>query len=108
MAQAEMPQTVIECAGCGKDLNLLMPYLHVMLRAKREVLISDEVPSEDPNEVPENEVYLGSKSGRGVVREFHNFDCLGMWVQEREGKEAKLEYHAEDEINQASAEGGGE
>lgn len=97
-AQAEMPVTVVECDGCDDDLNVLMPYLQVQVRAKREVLISEEVPSDDPNEVPENTVYLGTKSGRGVIRRFHNFDCLGKWVRARKGVEAKLEYHVEDEI----------
>jgi len=98
MAQTEMPVTVIKCAGCGENLNVLMPYLAVSVKAKREVLISEEVPSEDPNEVADNTVYLGTKSGRGVIRQFHNFDCLGLWCDEREGLEAKLEYHSEDEI----------
>lgn len=98
MATTEIPVTVIKCAGCEQDLNILMPYLAVGVKAKREVLISEEVPSEDPNEVPDNTVYLGTKSGRGVIRNFHNFDCLGLWVGEREGLEAKLEFHSEDEI----------
>jgi hypothetical protein len=99
MATTEIPVTVIECDGCGKDLNLLMPYLAVQVRAKREVLISEEIPSADPNEVADNVVYLGTKSGRGVLRSFHNFDCLGLWVGEREGLPAKLEFHAEEGEN---------
>jgi hypothetical protein len=98
MAPTEMPVTVIKCAGCESDLNVLMPYLAVSVKAKREVLISEEIPSEDPNEVADNALYLGTKSGRGVIRNFHNFDCLGLWVEEREGLDAKLEYHSEDEI----------
>lgn len=98
MATTEMPVTVVKCDGCGNDLNLLMPYLAVQLRAKREVLISEEVQTDDPNEVPDNAVYLGTKSGRGVLREFHDFDCLAQWVGERKGKKAKLQYHQEDEI----------
>jgi hypothetical protein len=93
-----MPVTVIKCAGCGSDLNVLMPYLAVAVKAKREVLISEEVPSADPNEVADNTVYLATKSGRGVIRQFHNFDCLLLWVEEREGLDAKLEFHIEDEI----------
>jgi len=98
MAQTEMPVTVIECAGCEKDLNVLMPYLAVQVRAKREVVVSEEVPSADMNEIADNVVYLGTKSGRGVLRSFHNFDCLKLWVDKREGLSAKLEVHRENEI----------
>lgn len=98
MAQTEMPVTVIECAGCENDLNVLMPYLAVQVRAKREVVVSEEVPSEDLNAMADNIVYLGTKSGRGVLRNFHNFDCLKTWVDKREGLPAKLEVHREDEI----------
>lgn len=98
MSQTEMPTTVVECSGCEKELNVLMPYLGVQVKAKREVIIAEEVASADPNEVPDNTIYMGTKSGRGVVLQFHDFDCLGKWVAARKGKKAKLEFHKEDEI----------
>ncbi len=94
----EMPVTVVKCAGCGEDLNILNPYLAVQVRAKRDVIVSDEVVSADPNEVADNRVYLGTKSGRGVLRNFHDFSCLAKWVDKRKHLKAKLEYHREDEI----------
>lgn len=98
MTTTEMPVTVVKCAGCEKDLNVLMPYLAVQVRAKRDVIVSEEVASADPNEVADNTVYLGTKSGRGVLRNFHDFDCLAKWVNARKGLPAKLEFHHEDEI----------
>ena len=94
----EIPNTQVECSGCDKPLNLLAPHLNMVLRAKREVLIAEEVAAEDPNEVGQPDIYLGSKNGRGVVRQFHDFDCMLTWVKEREGLPAKLEFHSEDEI----------
>lgn len=98
MTTVEMPVTVVKCSGCEKDLNLLMPYLAVQVRAKREVLISSEVPSGDPNEVSENTLYLGTKSGRGVQLQLHDFECFAEWVTKREGLQPKLEFHSEDEV----------
>jgi len=72
--------------------------LYMMLKAQREVLISDEATAADPNDVPEANIYLGVKSGRGVLKRFHNFACQLSWVEERKDLNAKLEYHAEDEI----------
>lgn len=94
----EIPDTQVECSGCDKPLNLLAPHLRMVLHAKREVLLSEEVASEDPNEVGDPNIYLGTKTGRGVVRLFHDFDCMAAWVKERQGLPAKLEFHREDEI----------
>lgn len=79
-------------------MNVLQPHLHVILKAQRDVLISTEKASDDPNEAPEAVYSIGTKSGRGVVRKFHDFDCLMLWVKEREGLPAKIEFHKEDEI----------
>lgn len=99
---AELPDTVLEgcdAPDCEDDFNLLSPFLFVTVKAKRNVLlIQTEEPGEDPNEVPEDEVLLGTKSGRGVMLRFHNFDCFRAWVTKREGLSAKLEYHREDDI----------
>lgn len=94
---AEIPQTVVPCAGCEKDLNLLNPHLTMKLAAKRDVLIAED-KSTDLNSEDETKVYLGSKVGRGVVKPFHDFDCLGKWVGQRKGLKAKIELHHEDEI----------
>ena len=93
-----IPNTQVECAGCDEALNVLAPHLHMKLRAQREVLVVEEIASEDPNEVGDPDIYLGSKNGRGVVKLFHDFDCMTSWVKEREGLKAKLEFHHEDEI----------
>ena len=94
----EMPVTVVKCAGCEKDLNVLVPYLSVIVRPKRDVIVSEEVTSADPNEVAEGNIYLGTKSGRAVLRSFHNFACLATWVDKRKTLKAKLEFHHEDKI----------
>jgi len=98
MSEVEIPNPVVTCDGCEKDLNTLNPYLKVTVKAQREVLISNEVSSDDPNEVGFAEIYLGTKSGRGVLKKFHNFDCARKWFDARKGLEAKLEFHHEDEI----------
>lgn len=94
----EIPNTQVECAGCDVALNVLAPHLSMKLRAQREVLVVEEIASEDPNEVGDPDIYLGSKVGRGVVKQFHDFDCMATWVKERKGLPAKLEFHREDEI----------
>lgn len=94
----EMPVTVEACSGCEKDLNLLVPYLQVGVSPQRGVIVTEEVASADPNEVSENNVYLGTKRGRSVLMRFHNFACLDKWVNSRKGLDPKLEFHREDEI----------
>jgi hypothetical protein len=95
---AEIPNTIAECDGCGKELNLLSPYLSMSLKAQRQVLVVEEVESENPDEIAEPNIYLGSKKGRGVIRIFHDFDCAIKWMNKRKGLKAKLEVHKEDEI----------
>lgn len=95
----ELPTTLVDCDGCGKELNVLNPYLYVMLKAQREVLISNPQgsPSEsDLNAVAEPELYLGTRSGRGRMMRFHDFDCIDKYVNGKKGKRAKLEFHKED------------
>lgn len=96
---AELPVTVVECdGGCDKELNLLNPYLTVTVKPKREVLLLDELPADDPNFVSEDVIRLGTKSGRGVILRFHDFECALTWFENREGKPARLEFHHEDDI----------
>lgn len=96
----EIPNTVVECDGCGEDLNLLAPYLDVMVKPKREVLVSEEEPDpDDPDaEFQLPNLYLGTKSGRGVIKKFHDFKCAGSWFKDRASLKPKLEPHREDEI----------
>jgi hypothetical protein len=98
MGAVEIPNPVVACDGCEKDLNTLNPYLMVTVKAQREVLVSNEVSSDDPNEVGNAEIFLGTKSGRGVLKKFHDFDCARKWFDARKGLAAKLEYHHEDEV----------
>ena len=104
MKAPEIPVTVVECDGCHEDLNVLAPYLHVMLKPQRSVLVSEEIADEDDPEYDEDNpelmprIYLGTKAGRGVLLKFHNFDCTAKWVGERKGLQPKIEPHMEDEI----------
>lgn len=92
---AEMPVTVVTCDGCEKDLNVLSNHLAVQVTPKRDVLVSDEVASADPNEVSENVVYLGTKRGSAALLRFHDYACLDKWVNPKKGEEVKLEFHSE-------------
>lgn len=94
----EIPDTAVECDGCGETLSLLVPYLAVQVKAQRNVLLSTETQSEDPNEVGDVVISLGTKSGKGAIKRFHNFDCMESYASDRSGQEAKLEFHEEDEI----------
>jgi hypothetical protein len=94
----EIPNTTVECDGCGEELNLLAPHLAVQVKPKRKVLLLNELPDDDPNAVPEEEILVGEKSGRGVLLTLHDFDCLSKWTAKRKGKPAKLEFHVETEV----------
>lgn len=93
----EIPQTVFECGGCEKDLNVLDPYLNVQIKAQREVIVTDD-PADTEGEISEPGLYLGTKSGRGRIVKFHGFDCLFKYARERKDYEVKIEPHLEDEI----------
>lgn len=96
---AEVPETVIECDGCGNSLNLLAPYLSVGLKPQHNVLLmSDEPNEDDPDGVPVQKISLGARKGRGFLGRFHDFSCLHKWVGKRKELKPKLEYHKEDEI----------
>jgi hypothetical protein len=94
----QLPNTVVDCDGCEKELNLLHPHLVMPLKAVRKVLVVEEETTEDPNEIGEAVIYLGDKSGRGVILRMHGFDCMAEYAKARKGKMAKLEVHVEDEI----------
>lgn len=94
-----IPETTVACGGCGEDVNLLAPHLSVQIKAERRVLVSQEAPAtegQDGLNVPEANIYLGTKSGRGRIVQFHDFDCLADYAGERSGQTAKIEYHAEE------------
>lgn len=92
---ANLPETVVDCDGCGKEMNLLSPHLNMQLKPKQGALLLSETAAEE-GEIPLQVVSLGTRSGRGVLKRFHNFDCMGEWVSEREGLEPKLEYNVGD------------
>jgi hypothetical protein len=94
----EIPATTMPCDGCGEELNLLSSHLSMILKAQRSVLVTDTVESDDLDEVPESIYYLGTKAGRGVIKKFHDFACLDLWVEPRKELKAKLEVHREEEI----------
>ena len=93
-----IPNPIVTCAGCENDLNTLNPHLTVAVKPVRKVLVANELPSDDPNEVGDGEIFLGKKSGRGVQLAFCNFECGRKWFSARKELKAKLEFHAEDEI----------
>jgi hypothetical protein len=95
----EIPETIVACDGCGDELNVLAPYLKVMLKPERAVLVSEELPSDDPENQPGDlRLNLGTRSGRGVMLRLHDFQCLIKWADERKGLSPKIEFHREDEI----------
>lgn len=96
MGTPEIPQYTEECAGCQEGLNLLVPYLHVQLKPKQNALLLTE--SQGEGGLLEQSVTLGTRSGRGVMLKFHDFDCVGKWVAKRKGRKPLLEPHVEDEI----------
>jgi hypothetical protein len=99
----DIPQTIVECDSpeCEEELNVLSTHLTVVVKPKREVLIVEDIPTDDPEEVPESRVYLGTCSGRapakGILR-FHNFKCAMQWFQAREDLKPRLQLHKEDDI----------
>lgn len=95
---ADLPLTVIECDGCGEDLNVMAEHLSVQVKAIQQVLVTEAVPPPGELAIPEQSVYLGTRSGRGVIRRFHDFKCLHAWVDKRKTLKAKMEPHVEDEI----------
>lgn len=95
---SEIPNTVVECDGCGEELNLLAKHLVVMVKPQRAVLVMEDVASADPDEAPDSNIFLGSKKGRGVRKLFHDFECAHTWFNERFEWKPKIELHKEDEI----------
>lgn len=97
--EPKIPSTTLDCAGCNKELNLLVPHLSVMLKPQREVLVLTDVTEDEDNpEMVGQEITLGARSGRGVILKLHNFDCLIKWANERKGLAPVLEPHREDEV----------
>lgn len=94
----DVPNPVVECAGCGENLSQLAPHLKVAVKAEVKVLLTQPIETDDPEEITGNQIILGSKSGRGRIFFVHDFDCLAQYAQEREGQTAKVQHHTEDEI----------
>jgi len=93
-----IPNPIVECAGCSEDLSLLVPHLKVMVKAEQQVLLTSDAPTTGEGEIAAQQITLGTRSGRGRIMQFHDFDCLGQYAEDRAGAKAKLEAHAEDEI----------
>jgi hypothetical protein len=93
----EIPNPVVECAGCGDELSLLTPHLKLQIKAELQVLTIQPLPGEE-GEITGNNYVLGSKSGRGRIFHVHDFECLTQYASERSDLKPKLELHAEDEI----------
>lgn len=95
----EIPETTVECDGCGDELNLLAPHLAVQVKARRLRLVTEGVQmTGDLNEIPDPEMYLGTISGRGRQILVHGAPCLAKYAESRPWTDAKLEVHKEDEI----------
>lgn len=91
-----LPETVVRCGGCGKELNLLRPHLTVQIKAERQTLVASSV---DPfSEGDQPSVVLGTQSGRGRIVKFHDFGCIMLYAEERDGQIVKLEPHKEASI----------
>ena len=94
----DVPNPIVEDAGTGEEISLLQPHLKVTIKAEMAVLLSTPVAPGEEGEITGNEITLGTKSGRGRIAYFKDFDSLAQYAQDRAGQEAKLEVHAEDEI----------
>lgn len=95
---SEIPNPVTECDGCGKEMNLLAPFLVVTVKPQHQALLVEDVPAENEGEISKQNITLGTRKGRGVAWKFHNFDCAIKKISTYKGKEPKLEVHAEKEI----------
>lgn len=89
-----LPGTTAACGGCEEPINVLNPYLKVIIKAERQVLLASQ--SDDPNAPIEST--LGTRRGRGRIVLFHGFDCICDYAEAREGQKAKIEFHEETEI----------
>lgn len=95
---SEIPNPVTECDGCGKEMNLLAPFLSVSVKPQHQVLLAEDIPPETKDGIPTQSFTLGSRKGRGVIWKFHSFDCALEKLKSYAGKLPKLEVHREDEI----------
>lgn len=94
-------KTTEVCAGCGEDINLLMPHLRVAITPTRSVIetvdaalvgaetdddgniVSLAVDVTDPDaEGGRERFYVGTKSGVSSAGFFHNYDHLANWIAE--------------------------
>lgn len=101
-----IPDTSVDCDGCGKELNLLGVHLVVAVKPQRKVLVVEDVAADDNSEAAEQNIYLGNRKGRGVQIRFHDFKCAGKWFSERKDYEPKIQLVVEDEVE--NDEGGDE
>lgn len=94
-----IPETVVECGGCGDDLNLLRTHLAVQIKAERHALVAppprDPFAEDDKDNPP---IALGTQSGRGRIVHFHNFNCISKYGTDRKDNPIKIEPHKETDI----------
>jgi hypothetical protein len=103
-----LPNTIVQCDGCEKPLNVLKPFLSVVVKAQRQVLVTTVAQAEGDNfeevENPEAEapdVYLGTRSGRGRILSLHDFSCLNRYARDDKRKDAPakiMQHHEPGEI----------
>jgi hypothetical protein len=94
-----LPETLVTCGGCDKELNVLKPHLCVQIKAQRSVLLIDHMVGDDAAEDDEAPgVSLGTRSGRGRIALFHDFSCIEKYGKKRKELSAKIEHHHEEEV----------
>lgn len=95
---SDIPVTVAECANpkCKDPLNLLGNHLKVMVKPQRNVLVTEDVPASNGDDMPDAKLHLGIRMGRGVLLTFHNFACAAEWFVARKSLVPKLQYHHEE------------
>lgn len=98
-------KTTEVCAGCGEDINLLVPHLRVGVSPNRAVIetvdaalvgaetdddgniVSLAIDVTDPDMENRERYYVGTKSGAGQMAFFHNYDHLADWATSKSADE---------------------
>jgi hypothetical protein len=99
-------KTTEVCAGCGEEINLLVPHLRVGVSPNRAVIetvdaalvgaetdddgniVALAVSVTDPDASGGRErYYVGTRSGAGQFGYFHNYDHLADWATQKAADE---------------------
>jgi hypothetical protein len=95
-------ETMKDCDGCGKSINLLSDHLVASAKSVRRVLMTVSASDVDTKEaqklakdsdVPVEMYYIGTKSGGADEFIAHDWNCLIQAVERYEDKNAKVEIH---------------